>query len=163
MKKPKMQILFAISIILISCLPIIMNEGQSYTAFQLLAGNVKMMNPVIPIQVPAFLLLFTPIQYLIHMILLIRNNTDRYEGVIVYLSLLTTVIGIFSLLLCGLGVESAFTIWVWLRMLLIIIAYVSPRVYESFQDFKQMEKLQKVEEQKERVAAQEKQRKMLNI
>ncbi|NFG04323.1 FtsX-like permease family protein [Clostridium sporogenes] len=158
MKKPKMQILFAISIILISCLPIIMNEGQSYTAFQLLAGNVKMMNPVIPIQVPAFLLLFTPIQYLIHMILLIRNNTDRYEGVIVYLSLLTTVIGIFSLLLCGLGVESAFTIWVWLRMLLIIIAYVSPRVYESFQDFKQMEKLQKVEEQKERVAAQEKQR-----
>ncbi|MGO5058752.1 FtsX-like permease family protein [Clostridium sporogenes] len=153
MKKPKMQILFAISIILISCLPIIMNEGQSYTAFQLLAGNVKMMNTVIPIQVPAFLLLFTPIQYLIHMILLIRNNTDRYEGVIVYLSLLTTVIGIFSLLLCGLGVESEFTIWVWLRMLLIIIAYVSPRVYESFQDFKQMEKLQK-----ERVAAQEKQR-----
>ncbi|EJO5348715.1 ABC transporter permease [Clostridium botulinum] len=158
MKKPKMQILFAISIILISCLPVLMNEGQNYTAFQLLAGNVKMMNPVIPAQVPAVLLLATPIQYLIHMILLIKNNTDRYEGVIVYLSLLTTVIGIFSLLLCGLRVDSAFTIWVWLRMLIIIITYVSPRVYESFQDFKQKEKVQKLEDKNERVAEKEKQR-----
>ncbi|KOR25382.1 FtsX-like permease family protein [Clostridium sp. L74] len=157
MKKPKMQILFAISIILISCLPVIINGGQSYTMFQLLAGNVKTMNPVIPIQVPAVLLLVTPIQYLIHMIFLIRNNTDRYEGVILYLSLLTTVIGIFSLLLCGLGVDSAIAMWPWLRMLLIIIAYVSPRVYESFQDFKQNEKVKKLEKQNERAAEKEKQ------
>lgn len=157
MKKPKMQILFTISIILISCLPVITNEGQSYNIFRLLLGNIKMMNPVIPIQVPAVLLLITPIQYLIHVILLIRNNTDKYEGVILYLSLLTTVIGIFSLLLCGLGVNSAFTMWVWLRMLLIIIAYLSPRVYESFQDFQQNEKPPKIEEQNERVEEKEKQ------
>lgn len=158
MKKLKMQIIFTISIILISCLPVITNGGQSYTIFQLLAGNVKTMNPVIPTQVPAVLLLITPIQYLIHMILLIKNNTDRYEGVILYLSLLTTVIGIVSLLLCGIGENSEFAIWVWLRMVLVFIAYVSPRVYESFQDFKQNEKVQKLEEQNERVAEKEKQR-----
>ncbi|WP_225895137.1 hypothetical protein [Clostridium botulinum] len=141
MKKPKMQILFAISIILISCLPVITNEGQSYTILQLLAGNVKTMNPVIPTQVPAVLLVITPIQYLIHMILLIRNNTDRYEMVILYLSLLTTVLGIICILLCGIGENGEFAVWVWLRMVLIIIAYVSPRVYESFQDFKQNEKV----------------------
>ncbi|APC84259.1 FtsX-like permease family protein [Clostridium botulinum] len=151
MKKPKMQILFAISIILISCLPVITNEGQSYTILQLLAGNVKTMNPVIPTQVPAVLLLITPIQYLIHMILLIRNNTDRYEMVILYLSLLTTVLGIICILLCGIGENGEFAVWVWLRMVLIIIAYVSPRVYESFQDFKQNEKVQKLEDQNERV------------
>ncbi|MCC5438872.1 FtsX-like permease family protein [Clostridium botulinum] len=158
MKKPKMQILFAISIILISCLPVITNEGQSYTILQLLAGNVKTMNPVIPTQVPAVLLLITPIQYLIHMILLIRNNTDRYEVVILYLSLLTTVLGIICILLCGIGENSEFAVWVWLRMVLVFIAYVSPRVYESFQDFKQNEKVQKLEEQNKRVAEKEKQR-----
>lgn len=61
MKKPKMQILFAISIILISFLPVITNGEQSYTMFQLLAGNLKTMNPVIAIQVPAVLLFVTPI------------------------------------------------------------------------------------------------------
>ncbi|WP_236883657.1 hypothetical protein [Clostridium botulinum] len=68
------------------------------------------MNPVIPTQVPAVLLLITPIQYLIHMILLIRNNTDRYEVVILYLSLLTTVLGIICILLCGIGENSEFAV-----------------------------------------------------
>ncbi len=158
MKKPKMQILFAISIILISFLPVITNGEQSYTMFQLLAGNLKTMNPVIAIQVPAVLLFVTPIQYLIHMIFFIKNNTDRYEGVILYLSLLTTVIGIIFLLLCGMAENSAFTIWVWLRMALVFIGYVSPRVYESYQDFKQKEKLQKLEKKNERVAEKKKQR-----
>ncbi|MGO5075280.1 FtsX-like permease family protein [Clostridium sporogenes] len=158
MKKPKIQILFTISIILISCLPVISNQGQSYTIFQLFSGNVKMINPVMPIQVPAFLLFLTPIQYLIHMILLIRNNIDRYEGVIVYISLLTTVLGIICILLCGMQENSGLTMWILLRIPLILIAYLSHRVYESFQDFKQTERLKKLKEQKERVAAQEKQR-----
>ncbi|WP_251860974.1 ABC transporter permease [Clostridium sp. Marseille-Q2269] len=150
MKKQKMQMLITISIILISCFPVLVNKGESYTIFQLFVGNIKTVDPVIPIQVPAVLLFLTPMQYLIYMILLKINHADRYERVIVYLSLLTTVIGIFSLLLCGLGVDSAFTVWPWIRMPLIFIAHWLPKMYDSFQDFQQNDKQRKIEEQQER-------------
>lgn len=49
-----------------------------------------MMNPIIPIQ------------YLIHVILLIKNYHDKYEKIILYTSLLTTEMAIIFIVLCGL-------------------------------------------------------------
>lgn len=149
MKKPKIKILFAILIIIVSFLPIIINDGQSFTAFKLFIGNVEMVNPVMPAQVPALLFFITPIQYLIHISFLIKNNTDKYEGWTLYSSILTTILGMVCILLCVKRETSGFTMWLWFKLFLIFTAYVSPRVYESFKDFKENEKLQELEEQEE--------------
>lgn len=150
MKKSKMQILFAIFIILISFLPVIIIDRQSYTMVQLILGNVKMPNPIMPIQVPGILFFMTPIFYLIHLVFLVKDYTDRYEDFAVYLSILTTVLAIIFIILSGIGTKGSFAIWVWIRMLTIFISYSFIRVYESFHDFKKTEKEQKLKEKRER-------------
>lgn len=150
MKKQKMQMLITISIIIISCFPIIINSGEKYTIFQLFMGNIKRIDTMLPIQVPAVLLFFTPIQYLIHVILLITNNSDTYEVIIVYLSLFTTGVGIVSLAFCGLDEDSAFTMWLWIQILLILILYWLPKMYSSFQNSQQGKKQAKIEHQNKR-------------
>ncbi|WP_050606651.1 hypothetical protein [Clostridium niameyense] len=65
-----------------------------------------MMNPIIPIQ------------YLIHVILLIKNYHNKYEKNILYTSLLTTEMAIIFIVLCGLQSSSEFTIWIWIRIFL---------------------------------------------